>query len=115
MRHNLLMHMLHQPAAIDELALRIHGEACLGTRFHGKAISRAAGLAASLDQYHGPVLLAWGEHDVTLVPEIVAKALGEGRRSCRIHTVPGAGHWVQYEAASAINEFLASWLESTTH
>lgn len=115
MRHNLLMHMLHQPAAIDELALRIHGDACLATCFHSKTISRAGGLAAFLDQYRGPLLLAWGEHDVTLVPEIVAKTLGERRHSCRTHTVPGAGHWVQYEAASAINQLLASWLESTTH
>jgi len=113
MRHNLLMHMLHQPAAIDELALRIHGDACLKTRFHSKTISRAGGLAASLDQYGGPVLLAWGEHDVTLVPDIVAKTLGQGRHGCRTHTVPGAGHWVQYEAAPAVNELLASWLEST--
>lgn len=115
MRHNLLMHMLHQPAAIDELALRIHGDACLRTRFHSKTISRAGALAASLDQYRGPVLLAWGEHDVTLVPEIVAKTLGEGRSNCRTHTVPGAGHWVQYEAAPAVNALLASWLESTTY
>lgn len=111
MRHNLLMHMLHQPAAIDELALRIHGDACLGTRFHSKSISRAGGLAASLDQYRGPVLLAWGEHDVTLVPEIVAKTLGGGRHSFQIYTVPGAGHWVQYEAAPTVNELLASWFE----
>lgn len=115
MRHNLLMHMLHQPAAIDELALRIHGDACMKTRFHSKTISRAGGLAFSLNQYPGSVLLVCGEHDVTLVPESVAKTLAEGRLSYRTHTVPGAGHWVQYEAAPAVNEILASWLESTTH
>ena len=111
MRHNLLMHMLHQQAAIDKQAVRIHGEACLRTRFHSKTISRAGGLVASLDRYGGPLLLAWGEHDVTLVPEVAARTLGEGRHCCRTHTVPGAGHWVQYEAAPAVNELLASWLE----
>lgn len=111
MRHNLLVHMLHEPAAIDELALRIHGDACLATRFHSKTISRAGGLAASLDRYAGPVLLAWGEHDVTLVPEVVAKTVQEKRKGCRTHTVAGAGHWVQYEAAPAVNALLASWLE----
>lgn len=111
MRHNLLMHMLHEPAAIDELALRIHGDACLASRFQSKTISRSGGLAASLDRYAGDLLLAWGEHDVTLVPEVVAKALGEGRLSCRTHMVSGAGHWVQYEAAPAVKELLASWLE----
>jgi pimeloyl-ACP methyl ester carboxylesterase len=113
MHHNLLMHMLHDPAAIDEVALRIHGEACLATRFHSKTISRAGGLATSLDRYSGHLLLAWGEHDVTLVPDIVANALEQSRLTCRTHTVPGAGHWVQYEAAQAVNELLASWLEST--
>lgn len=111
MRHNLLMHMLHQPEAVDELALRIHWDACLATRFHSKTISRSGGLAASLDRYVGDVLLAWGEHDVTLVPEVFAKTVEESRHGCRIHTVPGAGHWVQYEAASAVNALLASWLE----
>ena len=42
MRHNLLMHMLHQPGQIEELALHIHRNACLHTRFHGKTISRTA-------------------------------------------------------------------------
>lgn len=111
MRHNLLVHMLHEPAAIDELALRIHEDACLATRFHSKTLSRSGGLAASLDRYAGGLLLAWGEHDVTLVPDIVASSLGEGRNNCRTHTVPGAGHWVQYEAAPAVNALLVSWLE----
>jgi pimeloyl-ACP methyl ester carboxylesterase len=111
MRHNLLMHMLHEPAAIDELALRIHADACLATRFHSKTISRSGGLAASLGRYAGDLLLAWGEHDVTLVPEVIRKTFEESRHSCRVHTVPGAGHWVQYEAASAVNALLASWLE----
>ena len=115
MRHNLLMHMLHEPAAIDELALRIHADACVATRFHSKKISRSGGLAASLDRYGGPLLLASGEHDVTLVPQVAFKNLGEARRNCRTHVFAGAGHWVQYEAAPAVNELLASWLESTSH
>lgn len=115
MRHNLLMHMLHQPAAIDALALRIHGDACLGTRFHSRTISRAGGLAASLDRCPGPLLLVWGEHDVTLDPATVARTFGEGRPGCRRYTVPGAGHWVQYESAAAVNELFAGWLESTNH
>ncbi len=114
MHHNLLMHMLHEPAAIDELALRIHGDACLRTRFHSKTISRSGALAASLGRYQGPLLLAWGEHDVTLVPEIVAATLTEGRAHCQTHAVAGAGHWAQYEAAPAVNELLSAWFESNT-
>jgi pimeloyl-ACP methyl ester carboxylesterase len=111
MRHNLAMHMLHGADAIDALALRIHTSACLKTRFHSKAISRAGGLAQALERHHGPLLLAWGEHDVTVVPERVAASLGQGRASCRTRLVPGAGHWVQYEAAEAINQLLLGWLD----
>ena len=66
MRHNLQLHMLASPA--DDQALAIHTQACLRTRFHSKSISRAGGLADSLRVLTCPVLLAWGEHDVTATP-----------------------------------------------
>ena len=109
MRHNLGLHMLHAPDSIDEEALRIHTAACLSTRFYSKAISHAGGLATALAQYSGPLLLAWGEHDVTAVPVQAARTLGEGRVNCETHIVPGAGHWVQYERATVMNELL-KWL-----
>lgn len=110
MRHNLLMHMLHDPAAIDAAALRIHGEACLHTRFHSKSIARSTAMPQLLDRHAGELLLAWGEHDVTLEPAFAADALGKGRARCRIHGEPDAGHWVQYEAAEAVNRLLLDWL-----
>lgn len=113
MRHNLQMHMLHDPASIDALALRIHTEACQSTRFHSRSISRAAGLQAVVDQHHGPLLLVWGEHDVTAVPDEAALALGDGRRQCRTQTVAEAGHWVQFECADQVNGLLLAWLNET--
>ncbi len=110
MRHNLGLHMLHAPASIDTQALRIHTDACLSTRFYSKAISHAGGLAAALKLYPGPLLLSWGEHDVTAVPDQAALALREGRADCTTHIVPGGGHWVQYERAAAVNEMLLEWL-----
>ena len=111
MRHNLLMHMLHDPAAIDEAALQIHGQACLHTRFHSKTISRAGGMASILERHHGALLLAVGEHDVTLDPAFVSKTLGQGHPHCRIKSIDGAGHWVHYESASKVNQLLLDWLE----
>jgi len=110
MRHNLLMHMLHEPATIDEAALQIHGKACLRTRFHSKTISRAGGMASILEQHDGALLLAWGEHDVTLDPDFVAKALTTRRQHSEVRSFAGAGHWVQYEAADAVNRLLLDWL-----
>jgi pimeloyl-ACP methyl ester carboxylesterase len=106
MRHNLLAHMLHDAAAVDALALRVHTDACLRTRFHSKRISRAGGLADALDRHRGPLLLAWGEHDVTAEPHEALRGLVEGRPERRGCVVPGAGHWVQYERADDINRLL---------
>ena len=111
MRHNLGLHMLHAPQSIDDEAVRIHTAACLATRFYSKGISHAGGLAAALAQYAGPLLLAWGEHDVTAVPEQAARTLSEGRTDCETHIVPGAGHWVQFEGAGVVNPVLSMWLE----
>lgn len=114
MRHNLWVHMLHHPASAEGLALRIHTNACLKARFHSKPISRAGGLRDCLARFHGPVLLAWGEHDVTADPVRLAPLLAGGRDDCSIRVVPNAGHWVQFEAADAVNTLLLQWLEETS-
>jgi pimeloyl-ACP methyl ester carboxylesterase len=110
MRHNLGLHMLHAPESIDDEAVRIHTEACLSTRFYSKGISHAGGLAAALAQYAGPLLLAWGEHDVTAVPEVAVRTFSQGRADCETHIVPAAGHWVQFEGAEQVNRLLLKWL-----
>ena len=111
MRHNLAMHMLSVAAAdIDPLALRVHTEACVRTRFRSKEISRAGGLAGVLAAYAGPTLLAWGEHDVTAEPAAVASALASPLPDAHTRLVADAGHWVQYERADAINPLLLGWL-----
>jgi pimeloyl-ACP methyl ester carboxylesterase len=107
MRHNLRIHMLHDSAAIDDVAVAIHGDACLRTRFHSRTISRAGGLPAALHAFGGPLLLAWGEHDVTLDPTRMKDLLGVAARSnCRIETIPRAGHWVQYEQSALVNDLV---------
>ena len=112
MRHNLQMHMLASEA--DDTALAIHTQACLRTRFFSKRISRAGGLAEVLQQVDAPVLLLWGEHDVTATPLVLAPALAAHCRVARTLVVPGAGHWVQYEAADRVNAELAAWLGQPT-
>lgn len=114
MRHNLLAHMLHAEASVDALALAIHTQACLHTRFRSKPISRAGGLQELLPQAARSLLLAWGEHDVTADPVPLASALAACHPHCRTAIVPNAGHWVQYEAAPAIHTLLGPWLAAPT-
>ena len=107
MRHNLQLHMLASPA--DDQALAIHSQACLRTRFHSKSISRAGGLADSLRALTCPVLLVWGEHDVTATPRQLAPQLAATCRHAQTQVLADAGHWVQYEAAAEINALLGTW------
>ena len=110
MRHNLLMHMLHAEASVDALALAVHGRACLATRFRSKAIARAPGTRAAIDAFGGPVLLIWGEHDITAVPAEAAALLASPHPGSATQVIGGAGHWVQYEQAGAVNRQVADWL-----
>jgi pimeloyl-ACP methyl ester carboxylesterase len=110
MRHNLATHMLHDPASIDSLATEVHSGACLQTRFHSKTLSRAGGLREALDKCNFPLILAWGEHDVTAEPEALSQQLSEARRSCSTSIVARAGHWVQYEQAGLVNQLVLDGL-----
>ena len=101
MRHNLLMHMLHDEAALDDEALAIHTRACQATRFRSKRLSRAGGLQSLLAAHAGPVAAVWGAHDVTADPAQAAALVG-----CPAQVIPGAGHWVQYEAAAQVDAWL---------
>ena len=112
MRHNLLMHMLHDEASVDETALQVHTDACRACRFHSRPISRAGRLQAALDRFQRPTLLLWGEHDVTAVPEQLLPRLLEGHPHRQGGIVAGAGHWAQYEAATQVNERLRAFLPS---
>lgn len=112
MRHNLAMHMLSGAAAeLDALAVRVHTDACVRTRFRSKDISRSGALVEVLTPYGGATLLAWGEHDVTADPVVIAPALAATLPGARAALVAGAGHWVQYERADEVNALLRAWLD----
>jgi pimeloyl-ACP methyl ester carboxylesterase len=109
LRHNVAALMLHHPVVDDALAMTVHEQCCLQTRFRSKAISRSAALVSMLDRCPQPLLLIWGEHDVTGTPEELVQALAEGRPGRDWCVVPNAGHWVQYERFDDINRLLLSW------
>lgn len=108
LRHNLNQLMLHRHAP-DELALAVHEISCVATRFRSRTASHGNGMVQALRQYGGPVLLVWGEHDVTATAREVAPAIAAGGPGRLWRVLPDAGHWVQYEAADEINELLARW------
>ncbi|MFT4100055.1 MAG: alpha/beta fold hydrolase [Burkholderiaceae bacterium] len=109
MRHNLAVHMLHADASIDPLAIAVHTDSCIATRFRSKEISRAGGLVELLARRiarGGQTSVIWGEHDATAEPAWVVEHVAPGH----VAIAPGAGHWVQYEGAGFINARLEELL-----
>jgi len=113
LHHNLRVLMLYEPQSIDALALVIHEISCTRTQFRSKAISRAGGLQHFLDRYKQPLLMLWGEHDVTAFPQSLAVQLQGDHAEREWCLLPGAGHWVQYERASDVNSLMLHWFART--
>lgn len=109
LQHNLAAFMLHGPLSEDSLAILVHERCCIQTRFRSKEISRSSALQAALENYTQPLLLVWGEQDVTGIPEDIALQLATGRPGRDWCVLPNAGHWVQYERAGDINRLLQLW------
>ena len=109
MRHNLAAQMLHAAEAVDDLAVWIHTWSCLRSRFHSRVFSRGDSLLKKIGAFGGETLLVWGEHDVTGDPHALSGNVAANHPNCRAQIVPNAGHWVQYEAADAVNELLCDW------
>jgi pimeloyl-ACP methyl ester carboxylesterase len=104
-RRNLEILMLHDPKNVDGIA--IHMQIMNTTR--AKTRSRDMGIAGALSnvlpQVRTPITGIWGEFDSTTYPYIqeridLFRAL---QSDFEMNVIPGAGHWVAYEAAKAFN------------
>ncbi|SKA10452.1 Pimeloyl-ACP methyl ester carboxylesterase [Enhydrobacter aerosaccus] len=107
-RRNLEILMLHDPAKIDGVAIYMQ---ILNTT-RAKTRSREMGLAFRLSEVlprvTTPLTGIWGEFDSTTYPHIqeridLFRAL---QPDFEMNVIPGAGHWVAYEAAEAFNSKL---------
>ena len=113
LRRNLVPFMLSDERRADALALAIHEWSCVNTRFRSKAIALAGGLQDALDRISAPMLLVWGEHDVTAVPKEIGPRLTQGHSNRRFHLIEDAGHWAQYEKADEVNALLLDWFSAS--
>ena len=110
-RHNLMALMLHAPEALDDLAMCLHTANVQRDRMPRRRLSSTDIVARVLPQVPARVSAIFGEHDALyrgrlseLATAMPAMALQWGRW----HVVPGAGHWVQHEAA---DDFLTALLD----
>lgn len=113
-RRNLELLMLHDPKKIDGVAIYMQ---ILNTT-RAKTRSRDMGikgvLTEVLPRVKTPFTGIWGEFDSTSYPYIQERIdfFTSLQPDFRMHLIPGAGHWVAYEAAEAFNARLLEVLRA---
>lgn len=115
LRHNLLQLMLAHPETVDESTLDIQQYCVEKARYDSRRVSWKTYLKDALPQLTCPVMLIWGELDTSAVPSIAARTqlVLDARPDTRVELIRNAGHWVQYEAADAVNRLLADFIATT--
>ena len=109
-RDNLGILMFADPAKIDELAVDLQCDNVRRARVKSRGFAPKNLLEPVLPRIAAPLGGIWGERDVTAHPwvEDRAEMLRRIQPGAFFRIIPGAGHWVMYEAAEA---FTAALLE----
>jgi pimeloyl-ACP methyl ester carboxylesterase len=110
-RYNLNQLMIADPDKIDELALYLQKTNHARARMRSRRFSRSGALVEALPKIRARLDGIWGERDATAYPHLDERAriLRSVQPAARFAVVPGAGHWVQYEAAERFNPLLAEF------
>ncbi len=114
-RTNLNRLMIADPAKIDDLALTIQEWNTRHSRLKTPSLSRSGALPEALKRVVSPLNGIWGERDAPAnprAPERIA-ALRALRPDVDVRMIPGAGHWVAYEAPEQFNPMLLEMLRRT--
>ncbi|HEY4821448.1 MAG TPA: alpha/beta fold hydrolase [Xanthobacteraceae bacterium] len=110
-RYNLNQLMIADPGKIDELALYLQKTNHAHARMRSRRFSRSGALIEALPKVRARLDGIWGERDATAYPHLDERAhiLRGIQPAARFAIVPGAGHWVQFEAADPFNALLAEF------
>lgn len=108
-RTNLLELMIADPARVDALALSIQDWNVAHARVNSVSFASSTVLLDVLPQVRCRIGAIWGEHDHAARPLLADRiaALRTVQPDLPVEVVPGAGHWVAFEAANAFNGALA--------
>ena len=114
-RTNLNRLMIAEPGKIDDLALAIQEWNTRHSRLKTPSLSRSGALPQALAKVVSPVNGIWGERDAPANPRAPQRvaALRELRPDADVRIIPGAGHWVAYEAPEQFNAMLLEMLART--
>lgn len=109
-RHNLAALMLHDPALIEGLALRLHEENVARDRMPRRRLAHTDALARALPAIACPVHAIYGERDALYKSWITDLEAAYRRVTPDLRgfaLIEGAGHWVQFEAPERFDAELA--------
>lgn len=107
-RSNLATLMLHRPEAIDELAVALQAANVPRDRMHRRRLALTDIVLQTLPALTCPVDAIYGAADALYVESMhrLQPLLRGAPRFGELVLVPGAGHWVQYEAAEEFHRAL---------
>jgi pimeloyl-ACP methyl ester carboxylesterase len=107
-RANLGVLMFADPGRIDELAVRLQCDNVARARAKSRRFAPVDLLRPVLPRIAAPLGGIWGERDITAYPWVEDRRdlLRAVQPDAFFAVIPGAGHWVMYEAAEAFNRTL---------
>jgi pimeloyl-ACP methyl ester carboxylesterase len=105
-RENLARLMIADPARIDAEALAIQAWNSDHARYRSRNVIAPSSLREALDQLQLSPSVIYGERDAVVVPYMADRIAFFRARGIEPLVIPGAGHWVMFEAADAVNAAL---------
>jgi pimeloyl-ACP methyl ester carboxylesterase len=111
-RANLAALMLADVASADPLAVVVHHDNLARARFRSGGIPTSDALSRALPAVRARITGIWGSRDVYVGEHMDARrrALAAWQPDLDFRVIEGAGHWVIYEAADAVNAALLDML-----
>jgi 2-hydroxy-6-oxonona-2,4-dienedioate hydrolase len=108
-KHNLGVLMIADKDKIDDLAVYIQYMNAPRGRVRSRRFSRTDTLIRALPRVTAQLSGIWGGRDAGAHPYLDERkrVLDEIQPGLRFEIIPGAGHWVAYEAADRFNPILA--------
>ena len=107
-RRNLEILMIHDPDKIDGVAIHMQILNTTRARTRSREMGQAFRLSEVLPRIRTPMTGIWGEFDSTTYPFIQERIdlFRAVQPDFEMNVIPGAGHWVAYEAAEAFDDLL---------
>lgn len=112
-RHNLAALMFADASRIDEVALAMQDLHTRRARFKSRGWAGTDSLRQAILRSRAPLAAIYGAEDAIARPHVGLRIdlVREMRVGAQTATIPGAGHWVAYEAAEAFNAALSHILK----